>query len=283
MVDGTLLTVEGRAVLRFERRLAHPRQKVWRAITEPAELEHWFPAAMEGDREVGAPLRFVHAGGEGPTLEGEVTEFDPPRVFAFSWGESLLRLELRPDPDGCTLVFTQTFDELPSAASYAVGWETCLDALARALDGTPVERPVPDRYARAARGLRRALRSSRGHRGGRGRRLDRALRAVASASRRQGVDRVRRRRCHRWRRTAAAGDQRVRRRRTRHRSRAAESARVRLGLRRRAGGTRSVGGRRGSRRRAGHRHPNGAPRRSRTRARQPWRLGIRTSSCSRRS
>jgi uncharacterized protein YndB with AHSA1/START domain len=146
-VEGTLQTVDGRAVLRFERRLAHPAEKVWRAITDPAELANWFPAAIEGDREPGAALRFVHPGGEGPTLEGEVTEFDPPRLFAFLWGESLLRLELRPDGNGCILVFTQTFDERPSAASYGVGWESCLDALALTLEGTPVEQQTPDRYA----------------------------------------------------------------------------------------------------------------------------------------
>jgi uncharacterized protein YndB with AHSA1/START domain len=146
-VQGTLQTIEGRAVLRFERRLAHPPEKVWRAVTEPAELAHWFPAAIEGDRKVGAKLRFIHPGGEGPTLEGEVTEFDPPRVFAYTWGESLLRLELRPDGEGCILVFSQTFDERPSAASFAVGWESCLDALAKALDGTPVGQLMPDRYA----------------------------------------------------------------------------------------------------------------------------------------
>jgi uncharacterized protein YndB with AHSA1/START domain len=145
-VEGTLQTVDGRAVLSFERRLAHRPEKVWRAITEPAELAHWFPATIEGDREVGAVLRFVHPGGEGPTLEGEVTEFDPPRVFAYTWGESLLRLELRPDGEGCILLFTQTFDERSSAASYAVGWESCLDALALALDGTPVDQVMPDRY-----------------------------------------------------------------------------------------------------------------------------------------
>src|SRR5439155_20424380 len=36
-VNGTLWTEQGRQVLRFERRLAHPVEKVWRAITEPAE------------------------------------------------------------------------------------------------------------------------------------------------------------------------------------------------------------------------------------------------------
>ena len=38
---------EGRTVLRFERRLAHAPDKVWRAVTEPSELAHWFPAKIE--------------------------------------------------------------------------------------------------------------------------------------------------------------------------------------------------------------------------------------------
>ena len=146
-MEDTLQTVDGRAVLRFERRLAHPPEKVWRAITEPAHLEHWFPAAVEGERAIGAPLRFVFREGEAPPLEGRITELEEPRVFAFTWGESLLHLELRPEDGGCTLVFTHTFDDRFSAASYTVGWQGCLDALASLLDDKPVEGLVPNGYA----------------------------------------------------------------------------------------------------------------------------------------
>lgn len=146
-MEDTLRTVDGRAVLRFERRLAHPPEKVWRAITEPSQLEHWFPAAVEGERAIGARLRFVFPEGEAPPQEGTITEFEEPRVFAFTWGESLLRVELRPDDGGCTLVFTHTFDDRPSAASYTVGWQGCLAALASLLDGKPVDGLVPNGYA----------------------------------------------------------------------------------------------------------------------------------------
>ena len=40
-------------MLRFERVLAHPPEQVFRAISEPAELRHWFPA----ERRVGAARR----------------------------------------------------------------------------------------------------------------------------------------------------------------------------------------------------------------------------------
>ena len=39
---GTYETVDNRPALRFERRLAHPIDKVWRAVTEPDELGRWF-------------------------------------------------------------------------------------------------------------------------------------------------------------------------------------------------------------------------------------------------
>ena len=47
MTDGTLETIDGRPALRFERCLAHSVERVWRAVSEPAELERWFPAAAE--------------------------------------------------------------------------------------------------------------------------------------------------------------------------------------------------------------------------------------------
>ena len=43
---GTLDTIGGKAVVRFERRLAHAPEKVFRAISDPAEMRHWFPARV---------------------------------------------------------------------------------------------------------------------------------------------------------------------------------------------------------------------------------------------
>ncbi len=49
---GAYDTIENRPALRFERRLSHPVEVVWRAITESDELERWFPSRAEaGDRE----------------------------------------------------------------------------------------------------------------------------------------------------------------------------------------------------------------------------------------
>ena len=91
----------GRLAVRFERRLAHPVAAVWRAVTDPQELAHWFPSGIELELRVGAPMRFTF--GPDEVVEGEVRELDPPHRFAFLWGEDLLRFELEPDGDGTRL------------------------------------------------------------------------------------------------------------------------------------------------------------------------------------
>jgi uncharacterized protein YndB with AHSA1/START domain len=39
-------TADGRSVLRYRRRLAQPPPMVWRALTEDAQLEAWFPTTI---------------------------------------------------------------------------------------------------------------------------------------------------------------------------------------------------------------------------------------------
>lgn len=152
MGEGTseTLRTNGHPVLRIERRLKHPPERVWRAITEPAELSRWYPfPASAVEPRVGGRIRFEL--GPAGTVEAVVTEAEAPRVFAFRFpagevvpggreGDNVIHIELRPEADdGCLLIFTHTFVDLPAAASYAAGWRTCLDALELVVDGRPVE------------------------------------------------------------------------------------------------------------------------------------------------
>jgi uncharacterized protein YndB with AHSA1/START domain len=134
---GQLEQREGRWELRFVRRLAHPPEKVWRAITEPEHLAAWFPFDIEGERKAGAPLRFVFREGEGPPFEGEMIACDPPSVMELSWDQDeRVRMELEPDGDaGTVLTFVNTFDELGKAARDGAGWHACLDLLEYDLEG----------------------------------------------------------------------------------------------------------------------------------------------------
>jgi uncharacterized protein YndB with AHSA1/START domain len=132
---GTLSRQGDRCSLRFTRRLAHPREKVWRAITEPGHLAVWFPQEIIGERRAGALLRFVSSAGDG--FDGRMWVFDPPSVLEFTWGSDLLRIELAADGAGTVLILTDTFDDLGKAARDAAGWHECLDRLAGELAGAP--------------------------------------------------------------------------------------------------------------------------------------------------
>ena len=137
---GTLTREGDRWMLTFTRKLAHPREKVWRAVTEPEHLAAWYPQEIVGERRAGAPLRFVSSAGDG--FDGQMLVFDPPEVMEFTWGADRLRIELRADGAGTVLTLTDTFDELGKAARDGAGWHECLDRL--------VSRPR--RYAAAALG-----------------------------------------------------------------------------------------------------------------------------------
>lgn len=141
-----LYTVDGRAVLRFERRYAHPPAKVWRAITEPAHLAEWFPAEMEMELRVGATIRFRFPESDGPAPGGTIRQVDPPHLFEFTWGGDVLRWELMPDGEGCLLRFTNTFDDRAGAGSFAAGWSGCLDALGSVLAGAQAPQPSSERF-----------------------------------------------------------------------------------------------------------------------------------------
>jgi uncharacterized protein YndB with AHSA1/START domain len=72
----SLTTVDGRHQLRIERELAHPVERVWTAITDPAELSRWFPATVELELRTGAPVRYS-MGPDQPEQTGTVLALDP--------------------------------------------------------------------------------------------------------------------------------------------------------------------------------------------------------------
>jgi uncharacterized protein YndB with AHSA1/START domain len=131
---GKLETTGDQPRIRFERVLAHPQEKVWRAITEPEHLACWFPTTIDGERAAGAHLTFVFPKGEAPPFDGEMIVFDPPNVMELRWGPDVLRLELHPVDGGTLVVLLDTLEELGKAARDGAGWHTCLDGLAALLD-----------------------------------------------------------------------------------------------------------------------------------------------------
>jgi uncharacterized protein YndB with AHSA1/START domain len=137
-LEGTITEVDGQEAVRFERRLSHPPERVWTAITDPGDLRAWFPADIEGDlATAGATLSFPFREGEAETESGEVLESDPPRMLAYTWGGQTLRFELEPAGDGTRLVFTHALP-LEERAKTAAGWQIKFDELAALLAGESI-------------------------------------------------------------------------------------------------------------------------------------------------
>jgi uncharacterized protein YndB with AHSA1/START domain len=141
---GTLERVGAVSILRYERRLAHPREKVWRALTDDADLAAWFPTTIEGDRHTGAPLHFSFRRAEGAPFDGEILDFVPPSLMELRWADDILRFEVEPDGAGCILRLQVTFPEHGKAARDAAGWHVCLERLTARCQGptTSSERPA---------------------------------------------------------------------------------------------------------------------------------------------
>lgn len=161
---GTVLREDGRVGLRYERQLDHPREKVWRAITESEHLHHWFPADLVGERRTGATIgvRFwptlVEAYSiDEPGLPGEIRIWDPPGVFEWNWSTDILRWELKESGGGTRLTLTTWLGEGDGdLVNTAAGYHVCLDHLRTLLDTgstTPLVgvdvAPIEARYAEA--------------------------------------------------------------------------------------------------------------------------------------
>ena len=151
---GTYEQTDGKPAVRFVRELRHPRDAVWRMVTDPAELAHWFPCEVQLDEpRAGAPMRFVFS--PDFALDGEVLECEPPARFSFRWGEDVLAFTLDEHAGGTRLTMLHLLNEegAPAASKTAAGWHLCLDALGERLDGRTPDvardgRPTPEWRAR---------------------------------------------------------------------------------------------------------------------------------------
>ena len=146
MKEGTLERRGDQRVIRFERRLDHPVERVWRAITDSGEMAKWL-ALAELDLVVGGTvvLTWQNTDDEGNTAvaRGTVSALDPPRLVEFDTDiHGRLRWQLEPDGD-CTVVSFTAEVELPPDYELEVlsGWHIHLDHLEEVLDGGTIDWP----------------------------------------------------------------------------------------------------------------------------------------------
>jgi uncharacterized protein YndB with AHSA1/START domain len=121
--------IDSRPALRLERGLPHPVDRVWRAVTEPAELERWFVGTVPWTPLEGEAFE---AGG----FRGQITELVPLERLAWQWGPERYAFVLAPAAPGCVLVFTHVFDpQMGPDWQHAAGWDAYFDRLEAHVDG----------------------------------------------------------------------------------------------------------------------------------------------------
>jgi uncharacterized protein YndB with AHSA1/START domain len=133
-------TADGdRWTLVFVRDLSHPRERVWAALTEPAQLAQWAPFLADRDLgTVGDALLTMIDGETKVELTASVLRAEAPELLEYRWGDDLLRWELTATGDGTRLTLRHTVADPDMAAKAAAGWHLCLDVAEHLLDGAPI-------------------------------------------------------------------------------------------------------------------------------------------------
>jgi len=117
------------------RELRHPPEKVWQALTDPAQLREWAPFTVDGSlATVGSMVKLTWVG-TGKVSETTVTRAAAPRLLEYHD----IRWELGPLGGGTRLTLWHAID--PRFVAWgAAGWHIAFDVLDRLLNGTPIGR-----------------------------------------------------------------------------------------------------------------------------------------------
>ena len=115
------------------RELRHSPEKVWQALTDPAQLREWAPFVVDGNLgTVGAAVKLTWVGNPKPQ-DISVTRADAPEALEF--GD--IRWELEPLGGGTRLTLWTNIDRRFIAWG-AAGWHISFDVLERMLAGEPI-------------------------------------------------------------------------------------------------------------------------------------------------
>jgi uncharacterized protein YndB with AHSA1/START domain len=130
------------------RELRHSPEKVWAALTDPAQLREWAPFDADGNLgRVGNTVKLTTVGAPVPRFtETTVTLAEAPRTLEYMWGDFEMRWELEDlqleGPGHGTRLTLWTNIGHRFIAMGAAGWQICFDVLDRLLASAPIGRIV---------------------------------------------------------------------------------------------------------------------------------------------
>ena len=138
----TPTSTESRTVV-VEREMAHPPEKLWRALTQPHLMEEWL---MKNDFKPSVGHRFNLRGEWGGVLDCEVLVVEPNRTLAYTWNfthddpafslESVVTFTLTPAGQGTRLRMEQSGFRPSQKQAFGgahAGWKQFFDNLEQVL------------------------------------------------------------------------------------------------------------------------------------------------------
>jgi uncharacterized protein YndB with AHSA1/START domain len=118
------------------RELRQPPEKVWQALTDPAQLREWAPFDVDRSLATIGTVNLTWVGAPAPQ-EVKVTRADAPRVLEYSD----TRWELEALGGGTRLTLWNNIDRRFISWG-AAGWHISFDVLDQLLSGSPIRRIV---------------------------------------------------------------------------------------------------------------------------------------------
>lgn len=122
--------------------LRHDPEKVWDALTDPAQLKEWAPFDANRNLSQTGPITLTTVGMPDASVnETEVLKADAPHLLEFRWGDQNLRWQLEPTETGTMLTLWHNIEK-NFISMGAAGWQICFDVMESNLDGDPIGRLV---------------------------------------------------------------------------------------------------------------------------------------------
>ena len=151
-----------RYTVEYTRTYPHPIERVWKAITDPAEMSVWF-SRITFEPRLGGEYRALW---EEPSMfEGVITAFEPPRLLRFGGphpgADACWQFELEPVDGGTRMVFVQCIPpghdtlsrwpldppesapDTPWRPGTLSGWHIAFDNLGDVLNGLVIGSHLP--------------------------------------------------------------------------------------------------------------------------------------------
>jgi uncharacterized protein YndB with AHSA1/START domain len=129
--------------------LPHPVDRVWAALTDPAEFGRWFSQSASWELREGAPMTMTWD--EHGTAPGVIVAVEPTTRFAYRWGSedrplepgqsTLVEWTLAPNADGGTTLsvvesgFATLYNGPQQIVDNTGGWKEQFDNITRYLAG----------------------------------------------------------------------------------------------------------------------------------------------------